>query len=345
MTGIVVVGGSAGAIEALTSIFMALPRDFELPILVTIHVPPEHPSRLPEIFSRMTSLDVAHATDGEWLRPSTIRVAPPDHHLLVRDGRLRLSRGPRENRHRPSIDALFRSAARWYASDCTGVLLSGGPGDGIFGLAKISDVGGRTIVQDPSDALFPALPERAAETIKPDLVASARDIGISLGTIETDRDSRRASTETWTRSTEVTTMPRELGTANGWKPSGYACPDCSGTLWELDDGGSVHFRCRIGHAFAADSLMEGKREELETSLWSAINVMEERAELSNRLAERARMRGYTETADRYQQTSDEMNKQAQDIRTLLASEPGLTLDGADDEFAPVEPDGEFSGQR
>lgn len=326
MPGIVVVGGSAGAIEALAQIVPTIRDDIDAPILITVHVPPTHASRLPEILDRLTALHVAHATDGEWLRPGVVRIAPPDHHLVVVDGQVRLWRGPRENRHRPAIDVMFRSAARWYAGAAVGVLLSGGAGDGVNGMAVIKAAGGRTIVQDPADALFPDLPNRAAEQVQPDLVVAASRIGPRLSAPPVASGDRVAPAVTTSQTSSV------------WLPTGYGCPDCSGALWEVDDGTKLQFRCRVGHFFEPDALLDGKRDELEGALWSAINVMEERAELSRRLAIRALGRGYEETARRYQTIADDMTDQAGRIRVLLATQPGFALGAEESPLVPGLPD-------
>jgi two-component system chemotaxis response regulator CheB len=317
MSLVVTVGGSAGGIEALGEMVGHLPPDLPATVLVVIHVPATYPSRLPEILARRTPLDVAHATDGEELRPGTIRLAPPDHHLMVRDGRLVLSRGPRSNRHRPSIDVLFRSAARWHGAQTAAVILSGAPGDGIVGLAELRSAGATVLIQDPDDAVISTLPERALEEVGADRIGSAAELGAMISELV-----RGSATPTQAQQmTPVDSLADE-----GWQSSRYACPECSGTLWERDVAQSMRFRCRVGHAFAGDALMDSKADELEGALWSAINVMEERAELSERLASRAVRSGFDETARRYQLTSVDMRQQARHIRGLLAADPGFRLE-------------------
>ncbi|HUP83227.1 MAG TPA: chemotaxis protein CheB [Candidatus Limnocylindria bacterium] len=308
MTELVVLGGSAGAIQALGELLAQLPPDYEAATLVVVHVPPNHPSRLPEVLARQTGLDVAHARDGERITPGTVRIAPPDRHLVVSDGVMRLSRGPRENRHRPSIDVLFRSAATWYGAGLTAGLLSGGPGDGIAGLSLVREAGGLTLIQDPAQALLPPLPERALEEVGADHVASAAELGRLLATGQGQRQSGRSES-----------APTET---DGWQPAAFACPDCSGALWQTDDGRILRYRCRVGHAYGPDALMEVKASELEQTLWSAINVMEERAELSERLATRADAKGFDETALDYRATADEMTHQAAQLRELVLGAGG-----------------------
>ena len=266
MSALTVIGGSAGGIEALTSLVQQLATDTRDPVLAVIHVPPTHRSRLPDILRRHTRLDVAHATDGEDLRAGIVRIAPPDHHLLVVDGRIRLSRGPRENRHRPSIDVLFRSAVRWYGSDVTAVLLSGGPGDGVGGLSLVKASGGVTMVQDPDQSFAPALPEDAIEMVQPDFIGSPAELGARVAQGITEQRPPRPSAPNGPEHLHVEAQGEMAGMAgvemvgSGWKPSGFACPDCNGALWELDDGKIIRFRCRVGHMYAAESLVDGQAD-------------------------------------------------------------------------------------
>src|SRR5262249_49919901 len=157
----VVVGASAGGVEALTTVAAGLPRDLPAPVAVVLHVSPRSESRLPQILSRAGPLPALHARDGEPLYPGRIYVAPPDHHLLVQDGRCAVVRGPREHHVRPAIDPLFRSAAARFGRRAVGVILSGARADGVAGAAALSRAGGAVIVQDPRDAAFPEMPSKA----------------------------------------------------------------------------------------------------------------------------------------------------------------------------------------
>jgi two-component system chemotaxis response regulator CheB len=321
---LVVVGGSAGGIEALGTIVKTLPHQMPIPVLVVNHVPPRFPSHLPQILGRTTALDVAHAIDGERIKRGTIRIAPPDHHLVVHDGRLNLTRTPKENRHRPSIDVLFRSAARWYGARVVAVVLSGGPGDGADGVRAVSRGGGQVLVQEPADAMFSALPESALEVARPQYMGSAEELGRVLSNL-----ANLAPSERKRGTLEVTRSMSEEEPTNGegWRPSVFACPDCTGVLWERDDGELIRFRCRIGHFYGPEALVDGKSEELESALWSAINTMEERGELAQRLSRRADQIGLEETSGRYSETAENMRRQAQQIRDLLATWEDPRLEG------------------
>jgi two-component system chemotaxis response regulator CheB len=176
----IVVGASAGGIEALRKFVGVLPAGFEGVVLVVLHVAAGSTSVLPQILSRAGALEAKHAEDGAEPRPGCIYVAPPDHHLLVADGHLRLDEGPRVNGHRPSIDVLFRSAASSYSAGAAGVILSGVLRDGTAGLLEIKRGGGMTFVQDPADAVYQAMPQSAIDLVKPDRVGTAHELGVAV---------------------------------------------------------------------------------------------------------------------------------------------------------------------
>src|SRR3954454_10492779 len=166
MTRIVVLGTSSGGIEALRTVVAPLPEDFPAALCVVMHTAPEAPGVLPEILDRVSRLVAIHPRDGERIKAGRIYVAPPDYHLILEPGRLRVTKGPRENRFRPAIDPLFRSAAQVFGPGAIGVLLTGSLDDGTAGLWAVKQLGGVAIVQDPRDALFPGMPQNAIDHVK-----------------------------------------------------------------------------------------------------------------------------------------------------------------------------------
>lgn len=336
---IITIGASAGGVEALSEVVRHLPEDLPASVLVALHVPSHGLSALPQILGRSGPLPARHAEDGEAIEPGRICVAPPDHHLLVQRGRARLSRGPRENGVRPAIDPLFRSAARWYGPRTIGVVLSGTLDDGSAGLLAIRERGGEAIVQDPDDALFSGMPRSALEGVPTARVAPAAAIAGLL-----DQLSRRDAggqgdppmpehmdLESAIAGFDLGVIQRD---ERPGKPSGFACPDCAGVLWELQESEMVRYRCRVGHAWSPTSLLAEQSHSLEVALWTAFRALEERAALAARLAERLREKGRAQAAGRFVAQAREAKQRSALIRQVLLKddpeaehEPGPGMPG------------------
>jgi two-component system, chemotaxis family, protein-glutamate methylesterase/glutaminase len=334
--GIVVVGASAGGVEALAHLAASLPADLSAAVFVVLHLPATGASALPEILGRHGPLPAAHVTDGEPIQPGRIYVAPPDHHVLLRAGHVHLSRGPRENGHRPAVDPLFRSAAREYATRVVGVVLSGALDDGTAGLLAIKSRGGIAVVQDPADALYPGMPGNALQQVEVDHVLPAAAMGELLARLIADSAEAPADPAPTGMRVEVEMEGFSLEAFEGnhpGRPSGFSCPDCHGVLWQIRDGGLQRYRCRVGHAWSPESLLTRQSEALEAALWIALRSLEERAALARRLAEPARRRGHRITASRFEEQAAEAQQAARLVRDLLLNR---------DAFATAWP---FSGNR
>jgi two-component system, chemotaxis family, protein-glutamate methylesterase/glutaminase len=317
---IVVVGASAGGVEALVDLARSLPADLPAAVFVVLHVPPTGSSALPDILSRQGPLPATHVKDGEPVESGRIYVAPPDHHVLLRAGHVHLARGPRENGHRPAVDPLFRSAARHYATRVIGVVLSGALDDGTAGLAAIKARGGLAVVQEPTDAMYPGMPASAIEHVPVDHVQPAAAMGTLLArlTLAPATEPPRPVPDDMKVEVEVEGFSLEaIEGEHPGTPSGFSCPDCNGVLWELQDGELQRFRCRVGHAWSPESLLTQQSEALEAALWVALRSLEERAALAKRLAEPARRRGHSITARRFEEQADEAQQAARLVRDLL----------------------------
>ncbi len=327
---IVVIGASVGGIEALREIVKGLPPDFPASIFVVVHLSAETPSVLPTILERSGSLPASNPEDGEQIEAGHIYVAPPDHHMLLRREGVRLSRGPRENRYRPAIDPLFRSAARTFGKRVVGVILSGLLDDGAAGMVAIKSHGGAAIIQDPDDALFGDMPRNAAHYIKPDRVLPVKEIAGALVELvgEVPRRGLAAVGHPQPSEKKDDELEVEIRAAEAdldelreeeppGKPSRLACPDCHGVLWEIDDHGLLRYRCRTGHAYTADVLLEQQSESVEGALWAAVRALEESASLSERLAERASKHRHSNLIERYRNASGTKRRNAAILRDLL----------------------------
>jgi two-component system chemotaxis response regulator CheB len=319
---IVTIGASAGGVEALCKLMGGLPADLPAAIFVVVHISPDAPSALPAILGRAGPLRAAHAVNGAYIERSHIYIAPPDHHLLLKDhGRMAVVRGPKENRFRPAIDSLFRTAARTYGPRVVGVILSGAGDDGVAGLAAIKTRGGTTVVQDPADALLAELPRSAIEMVNVDHCRSSAEVAsllTSLVQTPAPEMPRRASDEL---DKEAQLAEADLSTIEDEDkpglPSTFSCPDCGGVLWELEGDDLLRFRCRVGHSYSALSLVDEQAASSEKGLWAAFRALEENSSFARRLAVRARRAGHLTAAERYLERAEEASQNACVIRGMI----------------------------
>jgi two-component system, chemotaxis family, protein-glutamate methylesterase/glutaminase len=315
---IVVVGASAGGVEALRTLVAGLPEEFPAAMFVVLHVPPTT-SVLPAILNRAGKLPVEHATNGEAVEHGRIYVAPPDYHMLLEGDVVHLARGPRENGHRPAIDPLFRTAAMRYGERVTGVILSGSLDDGVDGLGTIRRFGGAIVVQDPADALYPTMPRSAVAAGLAQHVIPVEQIPRCLVALATTQVVAKRAESTEMEADPTQADPETITAENRTKGqlSGFVCPECKGPLWELNDGGIVKLRCRVGHTFTEESLEREQALALEGAMWTALTALVEKADFSRRLADRFRRGGHMETARRYESNARNALEQANLIRTAI----------------------------
>lgn len=323
----IVVGASAGGVQALVKLLAHLPADLPAAVFIVLHIPSDSPGLLPAILARDSRLTVTHARNGDQIERGCVYVAPPDLHLLIERDRVRLVHGPKENLHRPSIDALFRSAARWAGPRAIGVILTGALDDGTAGMRDIKQRGGITVVQDPREALFPSMPTSVMRDIKVDYSVPLLEIApllhkLSRQTAEeegrhpvaedVDIESRIAQQDM--DSDELIASVEKLG-----KISKLTCPDCHGALWEITDEDILRFRCHVGHAYSADSLSNGQGQMLEVALWSAVRALEEQMILARRIIQRAQKANHTRAVESFEKRAREAEAHSSALRQLLLS--------------------------
>jgi two-component system, chemotaxis family, protein-glutamate methylesterase/glutaminase len=332
---IIVIGASAGGIQALTTLVAGLPRDFPASLVVVVHIPPYAISRLPEILSRSGPLPAAHARHGEAIEPGRIYIAPPDRHLLVRAGWIELSRGPRENHCRPAIDPLFRTAARVYGARVIGIILSGALYDGSMGLLAIKTRGGMAIVQDPQEAIVDSMPRRAIERVEAEHVLPVAEMAAALTDLIRQPVIAQGGTsmenaidpEERLEAVIAEDFVEQASDGRIEETTIFTCPDCGGVLWqgaEGSEGSVLRFRCHVGHAFAPEVLLSQKSEELETALWSSLRLLKEKATLTLQLANRTRTSGNgkaTQAAERIAEQAELDERHARVIQELLEAMP------------------------
>ncbi|MEV6903995.1 chemotaxis protein CheB [Amycolatopsis sp. NPDC051372] len=324
---LVVVGASAGGIEALRALAATLPPDFPAAVLVTVHLGIGARSALPLILDRAGPLPAKSAEHGADLAPGTIYVAPPDRHLLTAGGKIVLPRGPTESGHRPAANAMFRSAALTEGPRVIGVVLSGMLDDGAAGLRAIVDRGGLAVVQDPADALFAGMPTNALAEVETEHVLPAAEIGAALDKlartpvdpppVAPPSDALRAEDLIAREGVDFQAVrPGESGPA-----SGYTCPDRNGALVAVGDA-PERYRCRIGHAWSAEALLGAQDEEFERALSMALRSLDEKAGLARKLERRSHDRGHGALEERYSRSAGEAADAAKTLRRFLVDSVG-----------------------
>ncbi|HEU4328934.1 MAG TPA: chemotaxis protein CheB [Roseiflexaceae bacterium] len=328
---IIVVGASAGGIEALQRLTQGLPADLPAAVLVVLHTHPTSPGYLPQILSRSGPLPCEHAADGEPLLPGRILVAPPDHHLLIEGEHVRLTRGPKENRSRPAVDPLFRSAAFFYGPRVIGVVLSGMLDDGTAGLWTVKDRSGLAVVQSLQDAQFSSMPESALRHVAVDYQLPSAELGPLLARLarETVPEAHLppvpSSLEIETRiAMEDSALDRGIFNLGDLSP--FTCPECHGVMVQLREGGLLRFRCHTGHAFSASSLLAELTASIEESLWSTMRGMEESGMLMQHMARHLGEQGDTATAARFDAKAKQAHSRAQLMKRLAMEHEQLSED-------------------
>jgi two-component system chemotaxis response regulator CheB len=322
---LILIGASAGGVEALSRICRGLPEDLPAAVLMVQHIAPTSRSMMPAILNRAGRLPARHALDGERIQHGRIYVAPPDRHLLVaEDGRhMLVRRGPQENRTRPSVDSLFRSAAVAAGHRSIGVVLTGLLDDGTAGLVALKACGSVNVVQDPEDAAWPDMPRNALQGDSPDHCLPLNDIPPLLarlarspaGTPRTPPPGMVAEAQIAER--EAFAMVHPSSTVG--QPSLFSCPQCGGVLNEIEEGKILRFRCQTGHAYGSESLAVSQAETLEHALSAAVRTHRERQVLFRRMEASARERGLSASADRWAKSAREAEEAASLIESAAAA--------------------------
>ena len=315
---IIVIGTSLGGFEALPRLVAGLPEELAAAVLIVQHIAPTSPSYLAERLSRAGPLRATPAIDGEPLEPGRIYVPLPDRHLMIDQGHVRLSRGPKESHARPSVDVLFRSAAVYGGQRVIGVVLTGQLDDGTAGLWAIKDRGGTTVVQSPADAEYPSMPASALEHVKVDYNLPIADIPNILRSLtrESIQVGEAQVNEKIALETQIALDGKALdrGVRSIGRQSFYTCPDCHGSMVMVEEGSIKRYRCHTGHGFSERALADQSRVKIEETLWAALAQMEERATLLRELADRADVPA--QTASRYRAELKELQHMSRQVREL-----------------------------
>ena len=323
---LVVIGASAGGVEALKEVVARLPQDLPATVCVVLHIAPSSPSALANILSRAGRLPCWPAADGMPLSHGTIIVAPPDRHLVVDDSVVKLSVGPRENGHRPSVDVLFRSAAAVWHDRVVGVVLSGTRDDGSAGLAAIKASGGAAVVQDPDEAMYPGMPTNALASVDVDAVVPSALIAQTLSAMVRGED--------FASEAGRGQQPREQG-EGGTLVS--VCPECGGVLTENHGAGVMQWECHVGHRYSPRSLADAQADRVEQALWTAVRMLRDRSALLERMADDATTREQPRSARRFRKQAKDASEQADVVLISLREAAGTTLQSVADSDDLAEP--------
>jgi two-component system chemotaxis response regulator CheB len=311
---LIVIGTSAGGMPALTELVSQLPASIPAAVLVVQHLAPESVGEvLVHRLAQHTQLQCELALDQTIIESGHVYLAPPDRHLLLRQNRLLVTKGPRENNFRPAVDTLFRSAAVSYGSSVIGVVLTGLLHDGTAGLEFIKRCGGMAVVQDPHDAEFSSMPESALRNVAIDYSVPLAQMGALL--VELTRHQQppqHPAAIPEDLKTEAAIAERVVGTTDQVQEIGsqvpITCPDCGGALWEMKQGNVLRYRCHTGHAFTADALLEAEQSSLEETLWVAIRMMEERKILLTSMASRGAGQWSVQQEERAEELKQHINR-------------------------------------
>lgn len=328
---IVVVGSSAGGVEALRLFCAALPADLPAAVFVAQHMAPSGRSILPQLLDKAGPLRALSPIDGQEIEHGHVYVVSPDLHMLLRPGRILMRRGPHENRTRPAVDALFRSAAVHYGARVIGVVLTGLLDDGTEGLIAIKAGGGLSIVQDPDEAAWPSMPKNALKRDHVDYVLSLVDIAGLLGKLTREDVGpsipvpEEYRVEDRIAAQEFAVAEPDIETPGS--PSHISCPDCGGVLNVIESDGDQRFRCQVGHAFTPLALSHAQNEELERALGIAVRTHRDRIRLFDQMFDSAKQRGLAHAQKRWTDAARESQSMIDVLETAMASLRKPVVDG------------------
>lgn len=281
----------------------------------------------------VSPLKAKHPRNGEVFKAGTIYVAPPDNHMLLEENRVLITRGPKENRFRPSVDALFRSAAYTFGPRVIGVVLSGYLDDGTSGLWSVKRLGGLVVVQDPANAAFPAMPSNALEYVEADHVIPIAELSALLVKLTEEKAPSRPkiSKDDIDRIQTEFSIARkdgafELGIIGKGELTAYTCPDCHGAMTKLIEGNLIRFRCHTGHAYTINSLLAEVSRSVENMLYMAMRGLEETNMLLMHLAEHFNKAGKPEIANIFIKKSETVGAQAQVVHDSILQHETLSGD-------------------
>jgi two-component system chemotaxis response regulator CheB len=332
---IIVIGASAGGVYALKELTASLPGDLAASIFVVLHVSPHSPNLLPDILSHAGPIKAIHPQDGQLFQPGHIYVAPPDHHMLIEYDQIIVKKGPKENRFRPSIDALFRSAAYTYGPRVIGVVLTGMLNDGASGMWSVKRLGGIGIVQEPEDAMYSSMPDSVLEYVDADHVVPVKQIGTILEKLIAETVIEKPELdpeEDRLMGVEINIAAQDSAFEQGIIELGeltpLTCPECTGALISIKEGKLIRYRCHTGHAFTASTLLAETTKTVEDSFWKAARSLEEAVILLEQSGKQFAEGGNSEAAEQFFEKAQQARERAKVAHELAFRQEKLSEDEA-----------------
>ncbi len=280
---LIVIGASAGGMEALKKLVAQFPKDFPAPIFIVNHMGADTTGEaLVKVLDQSSNLTCVHAHDQQVFKSGHIYLAPSDQHMLIVKEKILITKGARENRSRPAIDPLFRSAAVAYGNRVVGIILTGYLDDGTSGMMAIKRCGGVCIAQDPGDAAYPDMPQSVIANVGADYVLPVAEMGALLADL-VRRELTKSISVPEDIVIEAKIAQRVLSDLPSVEALGeqvpFNCPDCGGVLWKMTKGKLLRYRCHTGHAFTSSALLAQQTVKIEETLWGALRMFEERQNL------------------------------------------------------------------
>ena len=317
---IVVIGTSAGGVAALSELVGQFGPKMEAAFLVVMHLSNTTISDfLVHRLQPLTPLKCVVATDATPLQAGCIYFAPPNQHMILIRDQIVVGYGPKENSWRPSIDVLFRSAAAAYNSRVIGIILTGFLNDGTAGMMAVKQSGGVCIVQDPNEAEFPDMPVSVLNNQEVDYSIGLASIGeVVSGLLEREPENVEAPPHVIAEADIAARMAVGIEKVNGLgKHAVYNCPDCGGGLWEISGEEITRYRCYTGHTYNENELLSKLGDNVESTLWVAVRMMEERSNMYTKIAKDNRKRGLARVSDSYDRNAEELQKHIDTLRDIL----------------------------
>jgi len=318
---IITIGASAGGLNSVIELMAGVTEEMDAAVFVVLHASNfAYTGAVVQRLQKNSVFTCKLAEHNENIQSKHLYLAVPDQHLLIKRGKVLLGRGPVENRYRPSIDVLFRSAAVAYTSRVIGIILTGLLEDGTTGMQIIKECGGTCIVQDPDEAEYPDMPKSVLRFVNVDYCTTLQRIGIILQEKVRNGVPGPAPVPAHIAKEAEIAERVVIGIENMealGERSAYSCPDCGGGLWEIKEGGLTRFRCYTGHMYTADELQESKRRELENTFWVALRILEERRNLLSKMAEEEKSKGWEHSARHKAERADELEVHIERIKEIL----------------------------